>query len=80
MLWKSATTRLRKTALFEGLTYRIPMPVKEVLLFSCGDSYPICPRCGESFDREYMLFCDRCGQRLAWEFYEFAAIIYAPRC
>lgn len=28
--------------------------------------YPVCPRCDQTFEREYQRFCDRCGQRLAW--------------
>lgn len=48
--------------------YRIPFPVKKVRIFANGDSYPICPRCAGTLEREYMCFCDRCGQKLNWKF------------
>lgn len=69
----------RNSVFFHILSYRIPVPVNEVLLFSSGDSYPICPRCDESINREYMQFCDCCGQRLNWDSYENAAVVHAPR-
>lgn len=28
--------------------------------------YCICPRCNCTFEREYQSYCDRCGQKLAW--------------
>ena len=59
--------------------YRFPMQVTKVLVLTYEGSYPICPRCGCSIDREYMNFCDRCGQRLGWERFDFAQVIYAPR-
>jgi predicted amidophosphoribosyltransferase len=74
-----ATVSQRKSAFLHILSYRIPMPVVEVLLFSNGDSYPICPRCDEPTDREYMQFCDQCGQRLNWDGFDRATIIHAPR-
>lgn len=69
MLLKREQTRLRNTvapdipALFRG----VPRFVTQVRVYPKGDSYPVCPRCGRSLDREYMNFCDFCGQRLAWE-------------
>ena len=47
-------------------TYRIPMRAKELYSFKWGAEFPRCPRCGSTMDREYQLFCDRCGQRLNW--------------
>ena len=58
--------------------YRIPMPVTQVLQVS-DTSYPICPRCDCTVDREYMNFCDRCGQKLGWKLLDFAEQIPAPR-
>lgn len=58
---------------------RIPKQVTAVLAFQSGTSYPICPWCDCTLDREYMRYCDRCGQRLSWERYDTAAVIYAPR-
>ena len=59
--------------------YRLPLPVTEMLQLTDGTSFPICPRCDRSIDKEYMAYCDRCGQHLAWEWYEFAHIVPAPR-
>ena len=73
------TVTQHKSVFLHILSYRIPMPVKEVLLFSSGDSYPICPRCDEPTDREYMHFCDQCGQRLSWVHFNSATIVHAPR-
>lgn len=77
---KTVTKRLRRTYPIAALLYRTPLQVNEVLLFASGDSYPICPRCDSTIDREYMRFCDCCGQRLGWEFIDVARIVNAPRC
>ena len=56
------------TFVFE-LKYRIPMNVtKSMSFYSFGrySSYPICPRCKITVEREYMAFCSRCGQKLDW--------------
>lgn len=53
----------------QQLSYRVPMKVTEtrILYLSGGPtSFPICPRCANTLDREYMDYCDRCGQRLEW--------------
>ena len=76
---KEKTVRLRKSSLLEVYGYRIPLPIREVLQYHDGNCYPICPRCDRTIEREYMSFCDRCGQRLAWDFFDFASIISAPR-
>ena len=51
----------------EKLLYRIPMLVKETVLWDNGYKFPICPRCKVSLEIEYQNFCDRCGQRLEWK-------------
>ena len=76
---KEKTARQRNPLLFAAHLYRMPMPVREMLQVSDGYCYPICPRCDRSLDREYVHFCDRCGQRLAWKLYDHADIIHAPR-
>lgn len=78
MPMKTAPKKQRKPFFLSVILYRIPMPVTEALLFSRGDSYPICPRCNSTIDREYMNFCDSCGQRLFWEQFRFAEVIHAP--
>lgn len=51
----------------DAAAFRIPYAVTEILLFPSGNSYPLCPRCNRCLDREYMRFCDSCGQRLEWK-------------
>lgn len=58
------------------LSFRKAMPVTEVLLFSSGkDAWPRCPRCRLTMDREYVCFCDRCGQKLDWSNFQRAVEI-----
>ena len=68
---KSIVQRKVYTSKFaaDAVSYRIPRQVRQVSVLQNGDSYPICPRCDISIDREYMSFCDRCGQRLSWKIY-----------
>ena len=59
-------------------SYRIPMPVLSVRRYSGRDgayTYPICPRCNTTLPREYLSFCDRCGQRLNWKRFANATIL-----
>ena len=72
---KPTTARQRSSSFFLAVTYRIPLAVTKVLRLPSGTCYPICPRCNGSLDREYMHFCDRCGQRLGWDMIEFADIV-----
>ena len=50
------------------IQYRIAMLVTETRALA-GYKYCVCPRCGATLDREYMEYCDRCGQRLAWKLF-----------
>lgn len=58
--------------------YRRPMSVTEVFYYVDSligpTTYPICPRCGMTMEREFQSFCDRCGQELDWEGLEQAVI------
>lgn len=56
-------------------SYRFPMSVVRVRILRSGEMYPICPRCGICLDREYMSFCDCCGQMLSWRLFPFARVI-----
>lgn len=76
---KTTTVKPRKPFYIAAHLYRLPMQVRERMVFLNGDSYPICPRCDALVDREYLRFCDQCGQRLGWEFFDFAQIIHTPR-
>lgn len=61
------------------LSYRLKMPVSEVMVFPCafGETvYYVCPRCKITMEREFMAFCDRCGQHLDWRGYKKAKILH----
>lgn len=74
------------TALLFGVTlalvsFRVPMPVTELKMFpGCHGqpAYYVCPRCGNTMEREFMSFCDRCGQCLGWQGCQNVKIVY-PR-
>ena len=60
----------------EAVSYRVPIVVSRVRYYGDNDVYPICPRCKLTIDREYMAYCDRCGQRLDWSMIEYARVCY----
>ena len=54
----------------EERSYRRPMAVSQFRSYRAEGralSYPVCPRCGSTMEREYQSYCDRCGQRLSWD-------------
>ena len=58
--------------------YRTPMPVTAVRYYpACPDlfTYPLCPRCGLTMEREYQRFCEHCGQALDWKDLSKAIIV-----
>jgi len=62
--------------LFRELRFRRPMAVTEVVLFARNTyPYPRCPRCRRTMEREYMSYCDRCGQKLDWTHFEEKALV-----
>ena len=64
----------------DASNYRCPMPVTAVRCYpGCPKrfSYPICPRCRQSLEREYQSFCDRCGQKLDWSRLPKAVVVLA---
>lgn len=65
----------QKRWLKRELSFRTPLPVKEVFVYPSGSSFPICPRCKITMEREYQKFCDRCGQKLDWSLYDWAAVV-----
>ena len=52
----------------DALDYRTPCSVTEFHMRQ-GNVYPVCPRCAAPLDREFVSYCDRCGQQLDWSKY-----------
>jgi len=77
---ESDTVPEKETLFFpcDAVSYRQPMPVREILRTGDDQYFPVCPRCGISIEREYMSYCDRCGQKLSWTRYSTATIIHVP--
>ena len=74
--------RLSENAVRKQLDFRTELPVLEKVVYSgqtmsdVGYEYPICPKCRTSLEREYVNYCDRCGQHLGWSEYDnYASII-----
>ena len=67
-------TRITR-ALLNALTYRTPLPVTRVMAYFDDTAYPLCPRCASALEREYVFFCDQCGQKLSWDFFEYAKVV-----
>lgn len=66
----------------ETYSYRTPMLVTVVRSFpDCPQlfTYPVCPRCRKTMEREYQSYCDRCGQALDWRYFSKAIVIPAKR-
>ena len=49
--------------------YRSPMPVAHFRKYQ-ATVYYVCPRCNVTMEREFMAYCDRCGQCLSWMNYK----------
>ena len=57
------------------LSYRVPMMVDEAIIYRkafTDDLYYRCPRCQTFLARDFMAYCDRCGQCLNWSDYKKA--------
>lgn len=65
------TTRLFSKA----VSYRIPLPVTKIIVYTDNTAYPLCPRCDSAIEREYVSFCDQCGQKLNWDLFECARVV-----
>ena len=75
MRLKWASRRLRRICdVAEAVSYRRPRRVRQVFRTDRGSTYPVCPRCKRTMEREYMYYCDRCGQKLSWRFFGFATV------
>jgi len=74
---RAKTRRItREEVLEDAFTYQIPMEVTQIMKRPNGDRYPVCPRCKMVIDREYVRFCDNCGQRLGWQKLKDAVFVY----
>ena len=66
--------------IWQEMAYREPMPVTHIRCFRYSypydlTSFPVCPRCGITMEREYQAYCDRCGQCLSWKAFSKATVI-----
>ncbi len=52
--------------LYDRICRLLPRPVNAAIKYADGQIYPLCPLCKSPLDREYMAYCDRCGQKLSW--------------
>lgn len=67
----------------EELSYRSAMQVvhfrQSPFLPGTYTTFPVCPRCKGSMEREYQSYCDCCGQKLAWDCYHHASLLAGGR-
>lgn len=68
----------------QGMSFRSPMPVTHIRCFRSSypyglTSFPVCPRCGITMEREYQTYCDRCGQCLSWRDFSKATVILSEK-
>ena len=59
----------------KSLSYREPLLVTHIVVYTNSHSFPVCPQCKVTIEREYQAYCDRCGQCLSWDKYENAEVI-----
>lgn len=62
--------------------FRYPLIVNKILIFHTPDGengYYMCPRCEVSLEREFVSYCDRCGQALDWKHYRKATPVFPQR-
>lgn len=65
--------------LFFLLKSKTDAQVDELMLFEYSEGtigYYVCPACKTTIEREFMCYCDRCGQKLGWKKYKKAKIVY----
>ncbi len=59
-------------------SYRLSMDVTEAVVFDSPvygkTCYYVCPRCKITMEREFVAYCDRCGQHLSWKRYRAARV------
>ena len=55
-----------------ALKFREKMQVEEIIVYKNGTADAMCPRCKTPLDREFISYCDNCGQRLSWNGFSYA--------
>ncbi len=55
--------------------FRVPKMVSDLMIFQ-NVSFFVCPQCGITLEREFMKYCDRCGQRLDWRGHKNPRIVF----
>ena len=65
-------TTVKSLSFDDAVSYRTPLAVTQYTVLGQDGEFPVCPRCDVSIEREYMHFCDRCGQMLDWRRYSKA--------
>ncbi len=65
----------RKRPRIDPASYRIPMPVTELIIYRNHTSHYLCPRCSITLEREFTHYCSRCGQCLDWRQYKKATCL-----
>ena len=65
---------MKNRTIEEELSYREALTVIAIKVYRNGSSFPICPKCDCTMEREYQSFCDRCGQKLKWRGFSKAKI------
>jgi len=73
--------KLSENETFLALSYRHRLRITAVRAYKSRfglTSFPICPRCKITMEREYQSFCDRCGQALYWKGFGKAKIVRSP--
>ena len=68
------STALHKKATTTAEDYRTLIQVTHLHRFR-DIGYYICPRCNTTMEREFISYCDRCGQCLCWKNYKKALVI-----
>jgi len=63
-----------KSATLTAEAYRTPMRITHLRKYR-NAAYYVCPRCGITLEREFMAYCDRCGQCLDWKGYRKAIVV-----
>ena len=48
------------------LTYRLPRKIRMKRRYPNGAVFALCPRCNTPLSRDYLPYCDQCGQQLTW--------------